>query len=178
MINSINYLINYGRPCYFVSPLSSTCCQQEYTNYNQKHCSKKVPWSDKFEFVNGWYLLIIVSDFLCVVGSILKIEIQTKVTGGRISNEISARLTLMQHSFLFFFFFFFYVSKALTSYDVCSIFLGTGTMLVWIGVIRYMGYFRKYNVRSALRAAPRLLSLLCIGVGLVIQSSIQFNQFV
>lgn len=36
--------------------------------------------------------------------------------------------------------------QALTSYDVCSILLGTGTMLVWIGVLRYMGYFKKYNV--------------------------------
>ncbi|KAG7272519.1 hypothetical protein CRUP_006808 [Coryphaenoides rupestris] len=33
----------------------------------------------------------------------------------------------------------------LTSYDVCSIFLGLGTMFVWIGVIRYLGYFKKYN---------------------------------
>jgi phosphate/sulfate permease len=33
----------------------------------------------------------------------------------------------------------------LTSYDVCSIFLGLGTMFVWIRVIRYMGYFKKYN---------------------------------
>lgn len=55
------------------------CCKQEYTNYCKKDCGKKVPWSDKFEFVNGWYLLIIISDMLCVIGSILKIEIQTKV---------------------------------------------------------------------------------------------------
>lgn len=34
---------------------------------------------------------------------------------------------------------------------MCSIFLGTGTMFVWIGVIRYMGYFRKYNVRPSSR---------------------------
>lgn len=35
--------------------------------------------------------------------------------------------------------------QVLTSYDVCSIFLGLGTMFVWIGVIRYLGYFKKYN---------------------------------
>ncbi|XP_035764108.1 mucolipin-2-like [Neolamprologus brichardi] len=34
----------------------------------------------------------------------------------------------------------------LTNYDVCSIFLGTSTLLVWVGVIRYLGYFQKYNV--------------------------------
>ncbi|XP_043989936.1 mucolipin-3 isoform X2 [Gambusia affinis] len=39
-------------------------------------------------------------------------------------------------------------TKFLTNYDVCSILLGTATMLVWIGVIRYLGYFKKYNVRA------------------------------
>lgn len=31
------------------------------------------------EFVNGWYILIIVSDVLTIVGSTLKMEIQAKV---------------------------------------------------------------------------------------------------
>uniref|UniRef100_A0A3Q3VLN2 Uncharacterized protein n=1 Tax=Mola mola TaxID=94237 RepID=A0A3Q3VLN2_MOLML len=95
-----------------------------------KHSRKEVPWSDKFEFVNGWYILIIVSDMLTIIGSILKIEIQTKV---------------------------------LTSYDICSIFLGTGTMFVWIGVIRYMGYFKKYNTLIlTLRAAfPNVIRFIC-----------------
>lgn len=35
----------------------------------------------------------------------------------------------------------------LTSYDVCSILLGTSTLFVWVGVIRYLGYFQTYNVR-------------------------------
>lgn len=34
----------------------------------------------------------------------------------------------------------------MTNYDVCSIFLGTSTLMVWVGVIRYLGYFEKYNV--------------------------------
>lgn len=29
--------------------------------------------------MNGWYILIIVSDLMTIIGSILKIEIQTKV---------------------------------------------------------------------------------------------------
>uniref|UniRef100_A0A8D3EAH9 Mucolipin TRP cation channel 3 n=1 Tax=Scophthalmus maximus TaxID=52904 RepID=A0A8D3EAH9_SCOMX len=89
-----------------------------------------VPMSDKLEFVNGWYILIIVSDTLTIIGSVLKIEIQTKV---------------------------------LTSYDICSILLGTGTMFVWIGVIRYMGYFRKYNILIlTLRAAfPNVIRFIC-----------------
>ncbi|XP_035509919.1 mucolipin-3 [Morone saxatilis] len=104
--------------------------QLEYTLYCRNDCGKEIPWSDKLEFVNGWYILIIVSDTLTIIGSILKIEIQTKV---------------------------------LTSYDICSIFLGTGTMFVWIGVIRYMGYFRKYNILIlTLRAAfPNVIRFIC-----------------
>jgi hypothetical protein len=34
----------------------------------------------------------------------------------------------------------------LASYDVCSILLGTSTLLVWVGVIRYLTFFHKYNV--------------------------------
>ncbi|XP_070688304.1 mucolipin-3 isoform X2 [Pempheris klunzingeri] len=104
--------------------------QFEYTLYSRNHCAKEVSWSDKLEFVNGWYILIIVSDTLTIIGSILKIAIQTKV---------------------------------LTSYDVCSIFLGTGTMFVWIGVIRYLGYFRKYNILIlTLRAAfPNVIRFIC-----------------
>ncbi|XP_014643824.1 PREDICTED: mucolipin-2 isoform X3 [Ceratotherium simum simum] len=36
--------------------------------------------------------------------------------------------------------------KNLTNYDLCSILLGTSTLLVWVGVIRYLGYFQTYNV--------------------------------
>ncbi|XP_039668180.1 mucolipin-3 [Perca fluviatilis] len=104
--------------------------QFEYTHYCKSRCDKEVPWSDKLEFVNGWYILIIASDIMTIIGSILKIEIQSKV---------------------------------LTSYDVCSIFLGIGTMFVWIGVIRYMGYFRKYNILIlTLRAAfPNVIRFIC-----------------
>ncbi|XP_022613601.1 mucolipin-3-like isoform X2 [Seriola dumerili] len=84
----------------------------------------------RMEFVNGWYILIIVSDTLTIAGSGLKIGIQTKF---------------------------------LTNYDVCSILLGTATMLVWVGVIRYLGFFRKYNILIlTLRAAlPNVIRFCC-----------------
>ncbi|XP_012733482.2 mucolipin-3 isoform X1 [Fundulus heteroclitus] len=102
----------------------------EYIHHCKTRSGEDVPWSDRLEFVNGWYILIILSDTLTIVGSILKMEIQSKV---------------------------------LTSYDVCSIFLGTGTMFVWIGVIRYMGYFKKYNILIlTLRAAfPNVIRFIC-----------------
>lgn len=30
-------------------------------------------------------------------------------------------------------------------WDFCSIFLGTGNLLVWIGMLRYLGFFSAYN---------------------------------
>lgn len=32
------------------------------------------------EFVNGWYIMIVISDVLTIVGSTLKMEIQAKVS--------------------------------------------------------------------------------------------------
>ncbi|XP_038945072.1 mucolipin-1 isoform X6 [Rattus norvegicus] len=41
-------------------------------------------------------------------------------------------------------------AKNLASYDVCSILLGTSTLLVWVGVIRYLTFFHKYNTHESL----------------------------
>ncbi|XP_034509700.1 mucolipin-3 isoform X2 [Ailuropoda melanoleuca] len=101
--------------------------QQEFVNFFLLHYKKEVSVSDRMEFVNGWYIMIIVSDILTIIGSILKMEIQ---------------------------------AKSLTSYDVCSILLGTSTMLVWLGVIRYLGFFQKYNFRSLNMVSECLFSLI------------------
>ncbi|KAK6314509.1 mucolipin-2 isoform X2 [Coregonus clupeaformis] len=94
-------------------------------NYNHRVCE-----TDQKEFLNGWYVLVIVSDAMAIVGSILKMEIQ---------------------------------AKSLTSYDVCSIFLGTSTLMVWVGVIRYLGYFQKYNVLilTMKTAFPNVIRFCC-----------------
>uniref|UniRef100_A0A8C6P8P0 Mucolipin TRP cation channel 3 n=1 Tax=Nothobranchius furzeri TaxID=105023 RepID=A0A8C6P8P0_NOTFU len=104
--------------------------QFEFNIFFHAYYSKIVTWSDRMEFVNGWYIFIIISDILTITGSMLKVGIQTKF---------------------------------LTSYDVCSILLGTATMLVWIGVIRYLGFFKKYNVLIlTLRAAfPNVIRFCC-----------------
>ncbi|XP_029474240.1 mucolipin-3 [Rhinatrema bivittatum] len=104
--------------------------QREIVIFFQQHFKKNLCWSDQMEFVNGWYILIIVSDVFSIIGSILKMEIQ---------------------------------AKSLTSYDVCSILLGSSTMLVWLGVIRYLGFFQKYNLLIlTLRAAlPNVIRFCC-----------------
>ncbi|KAM4551138.1 mucolipin-3 isoform 2-T2 [Odontesthes bonariensis] len=104
--------------------------QFEFNIFFHAYYNKIVTWSDRMEFVNGWYILIIVSDTLTIAGSVLKILIQTKF---------------------------------LINYDVCSILLGTATMLVWVGVIRYLGFFKKYNILIlTLRAAfPNVIRFCC-----------------
>ncbi|XP_078387272.1 mucolipin-1a isoform X1 [Cetorhinus maximus] len=54
-------------------------------------------------------------------------------------------------------------SKNFASYDVCSILLGTSTLLVWVGVIRYLSFFQKYNILIVtLRAAfPNVIRFCC-----------------
>ncbi|XP_076009080.1 mucolipin-2 [Genypterus blacodes] len=103
---------------------------QRFSRFLQENYSRSVCEDDQKEFLNGWYVLVIVSDILAIIGSILKMEIQ---------------------------------AKSLTSYDVCSIFLGTSTLLVWVGVIRYLGYFQKYNVLIlTMKAAfPKVLRFCC-----------------
>ncbi|XP_054624869.1 mucolipin-3 isoform X2 [Dunckerocampus dactyliophorus] len=104
--------------------------QFEFNTFFHAYYNKIVTMSDRMEFVNGWYILIIVSDTLTIAGSAFKIGIQMKF---------------------------------MTSYDVCSILLGTATMLVWVGVLRYLGLFKKYNILIlTLRAAfPNVIRFCC-----------------
>ncbi|XP_070562747.1 mucolipin-3-like isoform X2 [Ptychodera flava] len=81
---------------------------------------------DKWKFVNFWYVTIVVSDILVIIGSILKIQLENKIAD---------------------------------NYDVCSIMLGTGSLLVWFGVLHYLGFFPKYNILIVTMkiAAPNVL---------------------
>ncbi|XP_077326148.1 mucolipin-1 [Lithobates pipiens] len=104
--------------------------QNEFAHFVHSHHSLTVSVSDRLEFVNGWYLLLIISDILTVSGTVMKIGIE---------------------------------SKTFAIYDVCSIFLGTSTLLVWVGVIRYLSFFQKYNVLIVtLRVAlPNVIRFCC-----------------
>lgn len=48
------------------------------------------------------------------------------------------------------------------SWDTCSLFLGVGNLLVWFGVLRYLGFFKTYNVviLTLKKAAPKILRFL------------------
>ena len=49
-------------------------------------------------------------------------------------------------------------------WDICSVLLGTGNLFVWFGVLRYLGFFRTYNmlIITLKKAFPSVLRfLLC-----------------
>ncbi|XP_072239589.1 mucolipin-1a isoform X3 [Leuresthes tenuis] len=112
------------------SILRGIMLQQEFVQYFKETLDRKVCWGDRLEFINGWYILLIVSDIFTITGSIIKIGIE---------------------------------SKNISSYDVCAILLGTSTLLVWVGVIRYLTFFQKYNILIiTLRAAfPNVIRFCC-----------------
>uniref|UniRef100_A0A7N6BKD4 Mucolipin extracytosolic domain-containing protein n=1 Tax=Anabas testudineus TaxID=64144 RepID=A0A7N6BKD4_ANATE len=95
------------------SILRGIILQQEFVQYFKETLDRKVCWADRMEFINGWYILLIISDVLTITGSIMKIGIE---------------------------------SKNMSSYDLCGILLGSSTLLVWVGVIRYLTFFQKYNL--------------------------------
>ncbi|KAM9769268.1 mucolipin-1a isoform 2-T2 [Menidia menidia] len=112
------------------SILRGIMLQQEFVQYFKDTLDRRVCWTDRLEFINGWYILLIVSDIFTITGSIIKIGIE---------------------------------SKNMSSYDVCGILLGTSTLLVWVGVIRYLTFFQKYNILIiTLRAAfPNVIRFCC-----------------
>uniref|UniRef100_A0AAQ6AQK6 Mucolipin TRP cation channel 1a n=1 Tax=Amphiprion ocellaris TaxID=80972 RepID=A0AAQ6AQK6_AMPOC len=112
------------------SILRGIMLQQEFVQFFRETLDRRVCWSDRLEFINGWYILLIISDILTITGSIIKIGIE---------------------------------SKNLSSYDLCGILLGTSTLLVWVGVIRYLTFFQKYNILIVtLRAAfPNVIRFCC-----------------
>ncbi|XP_051983332.1 mucolipin-1-like isoform X2 [Xyrauchen texanus] len=104
--------------------------QNEYLKFFKSSLKRAVHWGDRMEFINGWYILLIISDVLTITGSIIKIGIE---------------------------------QKRLSSYDECGILLGTSTLLVWVGVIRYLTFFQKYNILIVtLRVAfPNVIRFCC-----------------
>nr|XP_020478747.1 mucolipin-1-like isoform X1 [Monopterus albus] len=112
------------------SVLRGVLLQHEYVQFFKHRLGRSVSWGDRTEFINGWYILLIVSDMFTIIGSFIKIGIE---------------------------------SKNLSSYDMCSILLGTSTLLVWVGVIRYLSFFQKYNILIVtLRAAfPNVIRFCC-----------------
>ena len=103
-----------------------------FESWHISEFGKNPSMSDYNEFVDGWYVLILVSDVLVVLGTIFKIDVQTRQF---------ASIDDFQNS--------------------CS-FLGVGCLLCYCGILRYLGYFKGYNilVLTISHAMPRVVKFL------------------
>ncbi|CAH1774879.1 unnamed protein product [Owenia fusiformis] len=128
----------------FISFLSLILCtrsiiraqilKKECKEFFKKQFNKELDVWDLLEFLNMWYVMIVINDILTIVGSIFKIQIDYKGSH---------------------------------DYETCGVLLGTGSMLVWFGVLRYLGFFEQYNilVLTMKKATPNILRfLVCAAV--------------
>lgn len=53
---------------------------QRFSRFCLENYDLEVCEDDQREFLNGWYFMVIISDVLTIIGSILKMEIQAKVS--------------------------------------------------------------------------------------------------
>lgn len=107
----------------------------ETMNFFKKMYGKPLSFDGKLEFLNLWYVMIIINDLLIILGSAIKQQIEWKQFN-------------TDH------------------WNICSIFLGTGNLLVWFGVLRYLGFFKTYNVviLTLKKAAPKVARFLICAI--------------
>lgn len=94
---------------------------------------KSHPWAIVLFIHHCRYVSIIVNDVCSMIGTAVKISLEVKVK--------RQLLPVMIICFLFFFQVF-----DSAKFTAAGILLGIGTFLVWIGVLRYLGFFSHYNV--------------------------------
>lgn len=85
------------------------------SKYFTKYLHQELSWRDKLDFIDFWFIMIIVDDMLLIAGSAVKIRIEERLVP-----------SLM--------------------YTACSLLLGCGCLLCWCGLLRYVGYFKVYNI--------------------------------
>ncbi|XP_047498614.1 mucolipin-3-like isoform X4 [Penaeus chinensis] len=99
----------------------------------QRYFGKELTIEERMEFVNFWYILICINDILIIIGSFLKIGLESKgLRFGHVEFVKSSELVSYE--------------GFLDTWNICSLFLGLGNLLVWFGCLRYLGFFETYNV--------------------------------
>jgi mucolipin 3 len=106
--------------------------RRRFQEWHQAKFGNESSSADNSSFIDGWYIIIFISDLAICIGTILKIDAQSRTYAG---------LDAFQNS--------------------CS-FLGIGCLLVYCGILRYLGYFKGYNilVLTISTAMPNVLKFL------------------
>ncbi|XP_032520561.2 mucolipin-3-like [Danaus plexippus] len=120
-------LVLCSRAIYRAQLLKELTVQFFHQAYN-----KQLSLDGRLEFLNIWYIMIIINDILIIMGSAIKEQIERN----QFTND---------------------------QWNVCSLFLGVGNLLVWFGVLRYLGFFKTYNVviLTLKKAAPKIFRFSC-----------------
>ncbi|KAF2367182.1 E3 ubiquitin-protein ligase Msl2 CXC domain [Trinorchestia longiramus] len=117
------------------------CCRSLYraqllryksVHFFRTHYNKILSKWDELEFCNLWYVLICVNDILIMTGTILKLGLESRVL--RLNKTEFIKATKANHE------------GYMDTWNICSLFLGVGNLLVWFGCLRYLGFFETYNV--------------------------------
>ncbi|CAB3401234.1 unnamed protein product [Caenorhabditis bovis] len=89
--------------------------QLKTADYFENCLHVKLAVTDQLDFLNLWYVMIVVNDILIALGTIAKISIEFR----DFDNSL---------------------------FTLTSIFLGMGALMVYVGVLRYFGFFSQYNI--------------------------------
>uniref|UniRef100_A0A914DHW8 Polycystin cation channel PKD1/PKD2 domain-containing protein n=1 Tax=Acrobeloides nanus TaxID=290746 RepID=A0A914DHW8_9BILA len=107
---------------------NSFLLQKRTRAYFEEVLHQKFSLADKWEFVNMWFVIIVINDAFIILGTLCKVTIEFR----DFDNDL---------------------------FTFTGIFLGIGTLLVYIGLFRYLGFFNQYNVLmlTLKKALPNLL---------------------
>ncbi|CEF59832.1 Polycystin cation channel, PKD1/PKD2 domain-containing protein [Strongyloides ratti] len=104
-------------------------------SFFEKNIGKRMTITDQMDFINMWYLMIVVNDILIIFGTICKVTIEFR----DFDNDL---------------------------FTLTSIFLGSGALLVYVGLLRYLGFFNQYNVLvlTLKKSIPNILRFLVCAI--------------
>ncbi|CAL2038097.1 unnamed protein product [Caenorhabditis brenneri] len=109
--------------------------QLKTSDYFENVLKHKITVTDQLDFLNMWYVMIVVNDVLIILGTIAKISIEFQ----DFDNSL---------------------------FTLTSIFLGMGALLVYVGVLRYFGFFSQYNILilTLKRSAPNIMRFMTCAI--------------
>ncbi|BFZ17152.1 hypothetical protein BsWGS_20193 [Bradybaena similaris] len=128
--------------------------RKDTAEYFKVQKGKPFSWSAHMEYINMWYIIIICNDVLTIVGTAFKIQLESRVFS--ISSE---------------------------NYEICSILLGLGVFLTYVGILRYLGFFKSYNILilTLKTSFPHVLRFLvcaiCLYIGFLICGWVVFSPY-
>ncbi|EYB83085.1 hypothetical protein Y032_0343g3062 [Ancylostoma ceylanicum] len=108
-------------------------------DYFENQFKVKISVSDQLEFLNLWYVMIVINDVLIIVGTVSKISIEFR----DFDNSI---------------------------FTLTGILLGMGALLVYVGVLRYFGFFNQYNILilTMKKSIPNMLRFMSCAIVLYV----------